>query len=72
MSLVCLDCHTIALCTGSPVRLSQSTVVSRWLEMPMAATWSGCRRALWSTSAITAMVSSQMDSASCPTQPGSG
>ena len=36
-SSVRVSCQTIALCTGVPVRRSHSTVVSRWLVMPMAA-----------------------------------
>ena len=35
------SCQTIALCTGSPVRRSQTSVVSRWLAMPIAARRSG-------------------------------
>ena len=31
------SCQTIALCTGRPVARSHSTVVSRWLVMPIAA-----------------------------------
>ena len=30
------SCHTMARCSGSPVRRSQATTVSRWLVMPMA------------------------------------
>ena len=33
-----VSCQTMALWTGSPVCLSQSTVVSRWLVMPIALT----------------------------------
>ena len=36
-----VSCQTMAWATGSPVRRSHSTVVSRWLVMPMAATSSG-------------------------------
>ena len=32
-----VSCQTIALCTGLPVAFSQTTVVSRWLVIPMAA-----------------------------------
>ncbi len=31
------SCHTIARCSGSPLRLSQATTVSRWFVMPTAA-----------------------------------
>jgi len=34
-------CQTMALYTGMPVVLSQSTTVSRWLVMPMAAIFWG-------------------------------
>ena len=36
-------CHTMALYTGLPVSFSQTTVVSRWLVMPMAAIRAACR-----------------------------
>ena len=40
-SAVRRSCHTMARCSGRPVRRSQTTVVSRWLVMPTAATgWS--------------------------------
>ena len=32
------SCQTMALAIGSPVLRSHTTVVSRWLVMPMAAT----------------------------------
>ena len=32
-----VSCHTSALCTGSPVFLSHTSVVSRWLVMPTPA-----------------------------------
>ena len=37
-SAVRRSCHTIALASGLPVALSHTTVVSRRLVMPMAAT----------------------------------
>ncbi len=37
-----VSCQTIALCTGSPVARSHTTVVSRWLVMPIAATSPAC------------------------------
>ena len=37
MSAVRRHCHTMALYTGLPVSRSHTTVVSRWLVMPMAA-----------------------------------
>ena len=42
MEAVRLHCQTMALQMGFPVFLSQTTVVSRWFVMPMAAiscTW---------------------------------
>ena len=32
------SCHTMARCSGAPVRRSHTTTVSRWLVMPIAAT----------------------------------
>ena len=37
MSEVRRHCHTMAFAMGFPVALSQMTVVSRWLVMPMPA-----------------------------------
>ncbi len=63
------SCHTMARATGSPVVRFQTTVVSRWSVMPMAATG-------WSNSAVTwasvAATASQISPASCSTQPGWG
>ncbi len=41
MGAVRRHCHTMAFAMGSPVARSHTTVVSRWLVMPMAATSSG-------------------------------
>ena len=38
MPSVRVSCQTSALCMAAPLFLSQSTVVSRWLVMPSAAT----------------------------------
>ena len=40
-SAVRRSCQTIALCSGLPVARSHTSVVSRWLVMPMAATCAG-------------------------------
>ena len=65
-------CQTIAGQTGRPVFLFQTTVVSRWLVMPMAAMSEAdapmFRMACWATSNCT----DQISSASCSTQPGLG
>lgn len=37
------SCQTMARSAGIPVFLSQNTVVSRWLVMPMPAMFSGLR-----------------------------
>ena len=39
MAAVRLSCQTIALCSGRPVARSQVSVVSRWLVIPSAATF---------------------------------
>ncbi|UTH93791.1 hypothetical protein SRIMHP_06615 [Streptomyces rimosus subsp. rimosus] len=62
----------MALCTGLPVARSHSTVVSRWLVMPSAASWSARSPALASAPATTACTFAQISSASCSTQPGLG
>ena len=38
MALVRRSCHTMAGWIGAPLRRSHTTVVSRWLAMPTAAT----------------------------------
>ena len=47
------SCQTMAGATGAPVARSHSTVVSRWLVMPMAATSRAPTPALASTSCMT-------------------
>ena len=69
-SAVRRSCQTIAGATGRPVARSHSTVVSRWLVMPTAATSSTVARARASTSAMVAACVAQISSASCSTQPG--
>ena len=65
-------CQTIAFWTGLPVDLSQTTVVSRWLVMPMAAMSSGEAPASAMTCFATAICESQIASGSCSTWPGDG
>jgi hypothetical protein len=66
------SCHTIALATGRPVARSHSTVVSRWLVMPIAATAAGSIAAFANTSAITPDCVAQISVGSCSTHPGRG
>ena len=66
------SCHTMAGATGSPVRRSQSTVVSRWLVMPTAANWLACRSARCSAKRATASCVDQISKGSCSTQPAWG
>jgi hypothetical protein len=64
------SCQTIALCTGASVARSHTTIVSRWLVIPIART--SASRAAASASRATREVTSQISSASCSTQPGLG
>ena len=66
------SCQTMALAIGWPVRRSHSTVVSRWLVMPMAAMSLALSWALNSASSATACCVAQISLASCSTQPGCG
>ena len=70
-SAVRRSCQTIARWIGSPVARSQTTIVSRWLVMPIAGDAVGARL-LPSTSRATASVSSQISSGSCSTHPRAG
>ena len=65
-------CQTMALYTGSPVALSQTTVVSRWLVMPMAAISAADAPSLPMASAATPSWVAQISRASCSTHPGWG
>ncbi len=58
--------------TGLPVARSHSTVVSRWLVMPIAATSAPEMAAFASASLITPDCVAQISFASCSTQPGCG
>ena len=66
------SCQTIALAIGRPVARSQTTVVSRWFVMPIAATSSAPMCALASASCRTPDCVAQISVASCSTQPGCG
>lgn len=67
-----VSCQTMALWTGSPVFLSQSSVVSRWLVMPIAFTSAAVIPALTTEPATTSWTFSQISVALCSTQPGFG
>ncbi len=68
-SAVRRSCQTMARWRGSPVRRSQTTMVSRWSVMPMAATGSS---SVATSSASVAVTAAQISAASCSTQPGPG
>ena len=72
ISAVWRDCHTMALYTGAPVCLSQTTVVSRWLVMPMAEISTAVRLDWIKASFITSTMVLSISFASCSTQPGFG
>ncbi|CAM5238812.1 hypothetical protein STENM327S_01773 [Streptomyces tendae] len=67
-----VSCQTMALWTGSPVFLSQTRVVSRWLVMPMALMSSRVMPAFSTAPATTSWTLVQISVASCSTQPGFG
>jgi hypothetical protein len=66
------SCQTMALWIGSPVRRFHTTVVSRWLVMPMAAMSLAFKPALKRASSATACCVAQISLASCSTHPGCG
>jgi hypothetical protein len=67
-----VSCQTIALWTGSPVVLSHTSEVSRWLVMPTPAMSPAPAPADCIASSITSFVRAQISFASCSTQPGFG
>ncbi len=67
-----VSCQTMALWTGSPVFLSHSSVVSRWLVMPMALMSSRVMPAFAMAPATTSSTLVQISVALCSTQPGFG
>ena len=62
----------MALWIGLPVLRSHTTVVSRWLVMPMPASALASSFARASASRQTSTVADQISSASCSTQPDRG
>ncbi len=66
------SCQTIARCSGSPLAGSHTQTVSRWFEIPTAASSPARTRASASASPATACVTVQISPASCSTQPGRG
>ena len=72
MSAVRRSCQTMARCTAVPVARSHTTVVSRWLVMPIAAMSFAVTLAFFSASRQVAIVEVQMSSGSCSTQPEAG
>src|SRR5438552_3666304 len=69
-SAVRRSCQTMARCTAWPVARSHTTVVSRWLVMPIAAISLAFRPAFSSASRQTMMVEVQMSSGSWPGRHG--
>lgn len=67
-----VSCHTMALQYGRPVRGSQTTVVSRWLVIPMASRSVPLRPPVRRAFCITELVRSQISTGSCSTQPDRG
>ena len=72
MAEVRRHCQTTALNTGRPDARSHTMVVSRWLVMPMARSWSGRMPVCVSNSATVASHEPNSSSGSCSTQPGCG
>src|SRR6056297_928426 len=67
-----LHCQTIALCTGFPLLLSQTTVVSLWFVIPMASISSQPIPAVSIASLATPLWLPHISIGSCSTQPGLG
>jgi hypothetical protein len=67
-----VSCQTIAGATGIPVRRSHTTVVSRWLAMPIAAIWLASIPPRERARGTTFSTFRQISMASCSTQPGRG
>jgi hypothetical protein len=57
---------------GSPLRRFHTSVVSRWLVMPIEAMSAACRPAFASASCAVASWVAQISIGSCSTQPGCG
>ena len=71
-SAVRRSCHTIAGAIGSPLALSQTTTVSRWLVIPIPAISAAPTPAPAIAACAAANCVSQISAASCSTQPGLG
>ncbi|MNP83098.1 hypothetical protein D3C76_1819400 [compost metagenome] len=72
MSTLRRHCQTMALWIGLPDCRSHTTVVSRWLVMPMAATSSKPMLAWARASTRVALWVAQISMGSCSTQPACG
>lgn len=66
------SCQTMALCAGSPVFRSQTTAVSRWLAIPMAAISFAWTPALRMAARQVDATEGQIASGLCSTQPDAG
>ena len=71
-SAVRRSCHTMARWTGLPDFRSQTTIVSRWFVIPIAAIPPGSTADLAMASRAVPRTDSQISAASCSTQPGCG
>ena len=71
-ALVRRSCQTIARPSGRPVARSQTSVVSRWLVMPIAAMSAAATPARSIAPRQVAATVDQMSSGSCSTQPDCG
>jgi hypothetical protein len=67
-----MSCQTMALAIGRPVRRDQTTVVSRWLLIPTAASARASAPTSRSATRTQVRTRSRISSASCSTQPGLG
>ena len=65
-------CHTMALKIGSPVSRFHTTVVSRWLVMPILSISLACTSLETSSSVMVPSCAERMSMGSCSTQPGCG
>jgi hypothetical protein len=67
-----MSCQTIALWIGSPVSRSHTTVLSRWLVMPIASMSPASASELDIAPPMTSRVRRQISLASCSTHPAFG
>ncbi len=66
------SCQTMAFWSGAPVARSQTSVVSRWLVMPMAAIPAAPSGVFEIASRQVSSVEAQISAGSCSTQPDCG